>query len=101
MPERLAGRSRLIKSRFLLDTDLLVRTAQAWRSERTRWFCTRKWRDFLSSSGGRPRSSPENVAIYGYKTSEFCEFSTPGRLQTCHVLVLYSIGKISEICTVL
>ena len=87
-----------IKSRFLLDTEEIVRTAQAWRSERTRWFCTRKLRNFLRSSGAGRLSSPENFAIYGYKTSEFCEFSTPRCLQTSHVLVLYSIRKISEIC---
>ena len=92
-----------MKSRFLLlvDTDEIVRTAQAWRSERTRWFCTHNLRDFLRSSGHRGPSSPENLANCEYKTSEFSQFSTPGCLQKYYAFVLYSIRKISEICTVL
>ena len=92
----------LIKSRFLPYTEEIVRTAQAWRTERTRWFFTRKRRNFLESWGRCFPNSSENFAFYVYKTSEFSQFSTPGCLQTCHVLVLYSmLRKISEICTVL
>ena len=79
----------------------MVRTAQAWRTERTRWFFTRKRRNFLESWGRCFPNSSENFAFYVYKTSEFSQFSTPGCLQTCHALALYSIRKISEICTVL
>ena len=69
---------RCIKSRFLPYTEEIVRTAQAWRTERTRWFFTRKRRNFLESWGRCFPNSSENLAFYVYKTSEFSQISTPG-----------------------
>ena len=51
---------------------------QAWRTARTRWFVVNNSRNFLESWGARRPNSSENFAIYGYKTSEFSQISTPG-----------------------
>ena len=42
---------------------------QAWGTERTRWFCTRKWQNFLESWKPRACNSPENFAM-GFQLSK-------------------------------
>ena len=62
---------RHIKSRCLLDTEEIVRTSQAWRSERTRWFCTNNSRHFLGSSGSRVLHAWDDCrhAMHSYSTT--------------------------------